>query len=219
MDTRAVLWDLDGTLVDSEQFHWRSWCDTLAPEGLSITYVQFLASFGMKNDPIMRDWLGDGYTPERAARLAEAKEADYRRLVAAHGLTPLPGARDWLAALHAHGWKQAIVTSAPAANADVMLRALDVADLFDAVVTAEDVSVGKPDPQVFLTGAARLNVPPSRCIVVEDAASGIEGARRAGMKCIGVSRHITLAADVVVSSLTDLAPDAFERLVADPRSG
>lgn len=211
---RAVLWDLDGTLVDSEEFHWQSWRDTLEPEGLSITYEQFLASFGMKNDPIMRNWLGNDYTPERAIRLAEAKEADYRRLVAAHGLTPLPGAREWLAALHGAGWRQAIVTSAPRANADVMLDALGVVDLFETVVTAEDVTMGKPDPQVFQTAAARLGAAAAGCIVVEDAASGIEGARRAGMKCIGVSRHIVLRADVFVSSLVDLAPDAFERLLA-----
>lgn len=212
--SRAVLWDLDGTLVDSEEYHWQSWRDTLAPEGLSITHDQFLASFGKKNDPIMREWLGAGYTPERAVRLADAKEADYRRLVSVHGLTALPGAREWLTALHAAGWKQAIVTSAPKANADVMLRALDMTPLFEAVVTAEDVSHGKPDPEVFLTGASRVGVPPSRCIVVEDAAAGIEGARRAGMKSIGVSSRIALAADLVVGSLTQLTPDAFDRLLS-----
>jgi HAD superfamily hydrolase (TIGR01509 family) len=210
---RAVLWDLDGTLVDSEEFHWQSWRDTLAPEGLSITYEQFLASFGMKNDPIMRNWLGADYTPQRAVRLAEAKEADYRRLVAAHGLTALPGAREWLARLRAAGWKQAIGTSAPRANAAVMLSALGIAHLFDAIVVAEDVAAGKPDPQVFLTGAARLGVPPPRCIVVEDAASGIEAARRAGMKRVAVNARAPLAADLVVGALTDLAPDAFERLL------
>ena len=213
MSTRAVLWDLDGTLVDSEDFHWISWRETLAPEGISVTYEQFLASFGRKNDPIMREWLGAGYSPERGVRLADAKEADYRRRVEAHGLTPLPGARAWLSALHAAGWKQAIVTSAPRANADVMLRALDVGSLFDAVVVAEDVKAGKPDPEVFLTGAARLSVPPSRCIVVEDAAAGIEGARRAGMKCVGVNGRVALNADVVASSLAELPLDAFDRLL------
>jgi len=208
-----VLWDLDGTLVDSEEYHWQSWRDALEPEGLSITYDQFLASFGMKNDPIMRNWLAAGYTPERAVRLADAKEADYRRLVSAHGLTALPGAHERVTALHAAGWKQAIVTSAPAANADVMLRALGIARLFDAVVTAEDVTAGKPDPQVFLTAAARLGVIPARCIVVEDAAAGIEGARRAGMKSVGVSRRVSLSADVFVRSLADLPPDAFDRLL------
>jgi len=209
----AVLWDLDGTLVDSEDYHWQSWRATLAAEGLSVSYDQFLDSFGRKNDPIMRDWLGEGYTPERAARLADAKEADYRRLVAAHGLTPLPGAREWLTALHDAGWKQAIVTSAPRANAEVMLRALGLGHVFETVVVAEDVSTGKPDPEVFLTAASRLGVPPPRSIVVEDAAMGIEGARRARMRCVGVNGKVPLAADVVVRSLIDLPADTFDRLV------
>jgi HAD superfamily hydrolase (TIGR01509 family) len=212
--SRAVLWDLDGTLVDSEEFHWQSWRDTLASEGLSVTYEQFLDSFGRKNDPIMREWLGAGYSPERAARLADMKEADYRRLVAAHGLTPLPGAREWLTRMHEAGWKQAIVTSAPRANAEVMLQALGLGHVFETVVVAEDVSLGKPDPEVFLTGAARLGVEPSRSVVVEDAATGIEGARRAGMKCVGVNKRIELPADVLVGSLLELPLDTFDRLVS-----
>ena len=211
--SRAVLWDLDGTLVDSEAFHWQSWRDTLAAEGLSVSYQQFLASFGKKNDPIMREWLGDGYSPERAVRLAETKEADYRRLVEAYGLRPLPWAREWLSNLQTAGWKQAIVTSAPAANAEVMLRALEITSLFDTIVTAEDVSHGKPDPEVFLTAASRLGIPPARCIVVEDAMAGIEGARRAGMKSVGISAHVSLPADVSNHSLGNLAADTFDRLL------
>lgn len=212
-DCKAVIWDLDGTLVDSEEFHWQSWRDALAPEGLSITYDQFLDSFGMKNEPIMRRWLGDGYTPERSVRLAEAKEADYRRLALMHGLAPLPGAREWVTALNAAGWRQAIATSAPRANAEVMLRALDMAPLFDAVVVAEDVTAGKPDPEVFLTAAARLGAEPARAIVVEDAATGIEGARRAHMKSVGVNARRSLGADVNVRSLVELPPDTFDRLI------
>ena len=199
--------------MNSEEYHWQSWSDALAPEGLSITYDQFLASFGMKNDPIMRMWLGDGYTAERSVRIAEAKEADYRRLVQLHGLTPLPGAREWVARLRVGGWRQAIATSAPRANADVMLVALGMTSMFDAVVVAEDVSHGKPDPEVFLTAATRVGVPPERAIVVEDAAAGIEGARRASMKSIGVNARKSLGADVNVKSLVDLAPDAFDSLM------
>jgi HAD superfamily hydrolase (TIGR01509 family) len=212
-DVKAVLWDLDGTLVNSEEYHWQSWRDTLAQEGLSITYDQFLGSFGMKNDPIMRMWLGDGYTPERSVRIADAKEADYRRLAQLHGLAPLPGAREWVARLKAAGWRQAIATSAPRANAEVMLAALDMTSMFDAVVVAEDVSHGKPDPEVFLTAAARVGAPPARAIVVEDAAAGIEGARRAAMKSVGVNARRSLGADVNVTSLVELAADAFDSLI------
>jgi beta-phosphoglucomutase len=214
---RAVLWDLDGTLVDSAELHWQSWRDTLAGEGHHLTYQQFLDTFGQKNDRILPGWLGADTPKERIRRVGDAKEAEYRRLVEAHGLTPLPGAAQWIRALHAAGWKQAIASSAPRANVAVMLRVLGVDNALDAIVSAEDVTLGKPDPQVFLAAAAAVAAPPERCVVVEDAAVGVEAARRAGMKVIGVNRGVELTADVVVASLEELPPDAFDRLL-DTRS-
>ena len=213
MTLRAVLWDLDGTLVDSAELHWRSWRDTMAAEGIALTHEQFVATFGQKNDRILPGWLGATATPDRIRRIGEAKEAEYRRLAAEHGLTVLPGAAVWLQRLRASGWKQAIASSAPRANIPVMLGPLGGEAVFDAIVSAEDVTTGKPDPQVFLTAADRLGVPPSRCVVVEDAAVGIEAARRAGMRCIGVNRSTPLVADLSVTSLADLSPDAFDKLL------
>lgn len=210
---RAVLWDLDGTLVDSAEFHWLSWRDTMAAEGITITYQQFLDSFGQKNASILPGWLGAGADAERIRRVGDAKEAEYRRLAVTHGLTPLPGAASWVRRLHAEGWQQAIASSAPRENVGVMLHALALDGMFEVIVSAEDVTRGKPDPQVFLTAANRIGVPANRCIVVEDAAVGVEAARAAGMKCIGVNKAVVLAADLPVSSLDDLAGDAFDGLV------
>ena len=211
---RAVLWDLDGTLVDSAEFHWLSWRGTMAAEGVSLTYQQFLDSFGQKNDRILPGWLGPGAGADRIRRVGDAKEAEYRRLATVHGLTPLPGASSWVRRLHAQGWQQAIASSAPGENVGVMLRALALDGMFEAIVSAEDVTRGKPDPQVFVAAAERLGVPRDRCIVVEDAAVGVQAARSAGMRCIGVSRAVVLDADVAVSSLLELPSDAFDRLVA-----
>jgi beta-phosphoglucomutase len=212
LSSKAVLWDLDGTLVDSEEFHWQSWQFAMGAEGLPLTFEQFKGSFGQRNQTILRNWLGPGATDTDIERVADAKEVEYRRLAAEHGLTPLPGATEWLTRLHARGWKQAIASSAPRLNVEVMLRALDLERYFDAVVSSEDVTAGKPDPQVFLVAAAKLDVAPDRAVVVEDAAAGIEAARRAGMRSIGVSRTAALPADVFVASLADLPQDAFERL-------
>ena len=214
MSHKAVLWDLDGTLVDSEEFHWRSWRDTMRVEGVELTYEQFLASFGQRNDRILPAWLGADVDPGRVQRIGDDKEAGYRRLAEKHGLTPLPGAREWLSTLRASGWKQAIASSAPRMNVEMMLRVAGIEGCFDAIVSADDVTIGKPDPQVFLKAAEKVGVSPARCIVVEDAAAGIEGARRAGMRSIGVTKNARLDADVFVQSLADLPPDAFERLLA-----
>jgi beta-phosphoglucomutase len=212
--TGAVLWDMDGTLVDSEEFHWLSWRDTMATEGVPITRDQFVRTFGQRNDSILPHWLGAGAAAERIQRVGDAKEVEYRRLVRQSGLSPLPGAAEWVRRLHQEKWRQAVASSAPRANLDVVLEVIGLAGYFQAIVSAEDVTRGKPDPQVFLSAAARLGALPSECIVVEDAVAGVEAARRAGMRSIGVGRKGSLAADIAISSLDDLAPDAFEKLLA-----
>lgn len=211
---RAVLWDMDGTLIDSEEQHWISWRNTLAKEGIVITREQFLATFGQRNDSIIPQLLGAAATPERIARISEAKEELYRYLIRRDGISPLPGVASWLHRLHEQGWLQAIASAAPRANIDAVLEALSATHIFQGIVSAEDVQKGKPDPEVYLEAASRVEASPENCIVVEDAAAGIEGARRAGMRSIGVShdgQH--LPADVVVQSLALLDSDAFETLL------
>jgi beta-phosphoglucomutase len=213
-EARAVLWDMDGTLIDSEEFHWISWRDTLATQGAAITHEQFLASFGQRNDSILSRWLGAEATPERLARISEAKEELYRELVRKKGISLEPGVANWVRHLHQQGWLQAIASSAPRPNIEVVLDVLGTAACFQGIVSAEDVHTGKPDPEVYLLAASRVGVSPDRCIVVEDAVAGVEGARRAGMRSIGVShKGAHLPADVVVSSLDLLRPDAFDVLL------
>src|SRR5258708_1177805 len=214
MSVRAVLWDMDGTLIDSEQFHRISWQEALAKEGIAITHEQFLASFGQRNDSILPQWLGAAATPERIAKVANAKEERYRDLVQSNGMPPLPGVADWVRRLHEQGWLQAIASSAPRPNIEVVLEALGSAHCFQAIVSAEDVRRGKPDPEVYLAAASRVGASPDKCIVVEDAVAGIEGARNAGMRSIGVSHNGKhLRADIVVQSLDLLDADAFDRLL------
>ena len=90
---KAVLWDLDGTLVDSEEYHWLAWRDAMRGEGIELTYERFLGSFGQRNDRILGTWLGPDVDPDRVQRIGDAKEAVYRRLAETRGLQPLPGAR------------------------------------------------------------------------------------------------------------------------------
>lgn len=201
---------MDGTLVDSRAYHWRSWQEALAAARVAVTERQFLATFGQRNDRILREWLGEGATPERIREVGDAKETAYRRIVVAEGLAPLPGVAEWVRRLAAAGWRQAIASSAPRENVAVVLRVTGLGACFGAEAAAEDVRHGKPDPEVFLTAARRLGVPPARCVVVEDAAHGIEAARRGGMKCIGVGGA---EGDLSVASLAELPPDAFDQLL------
>lgn len=211
---RAVLWDLDGTIADSKDFHWRAWRETMLLGGVPVTYEQFLQSFGQRNDAILGSWL-PGAPPERIQRLGDAKEECFRRLVAEGPLHPLPGAVEWIERLAQGGWRQAIASSAPKANVETMARVLKLDQVMGALVSAEDVHRGKPDPEVFLVSAQHLGVAPERSVVVEDAVAGIEAARRGGMRSIGVGGEALRAADVVVAAPADLPADAFDRLVPD----
>jgi beta-phosphoglucomutase len=204
---------MDGTLADSSEYHWLSWQEVLADEGVRITRDDFLSTFGRRNAEILKIWIGPHVEPERAARIGDAKEVAYRALLREGGVDPLPGAAEWVRALRTQGWRQAVASSAPRANIEVMLEVLGLTELVDAYLGAEDVSRGKPEPDVFLNAAARLAVPAMRCVVVEDAAAGIEAGRRGGMATIGVGHGKVDAADVVVRSLTELAPDVFARLL------
>jgi beta-phosphoglucomutase len=213
----GVLWDLDGTLIDSAGHHWIAWRDTLAAEGRSVTPGDFASSFGKRNDEILRDLFGHGIESEWIEHVSEAKEQAYRRLLREHGLELLPGALSWFERLRGAGWRQALASSAPRPNIDAVFESLAaLGQYLELAVSADEVGRGKPDPAIFLEAARRLSLPPGLCVVVEDAPAGVEGARRAGMRSIGVlsEHHTRLEADLVVPSLAALEADAFEVLLA-----
>jgi HAD superfamily hydrolase (TIGR01509 family) len=205
---------MDGTLLDSTEYHWLAWRAALRVEGITLSYDRFLASFGQRNDTILRGHFGPAIPLAEIERIGDAKEERYRALVRERGIALLPGVERWLKRLHGEGWRQAVASAAPRANVDTVLAIVGAAACFQAIVSAEDVQRGKPDPQVFVLAADRLGVPPARCVVVEDAPPGIEAAHRAGMRAIGVrTSHPGLEADIAVRTLDDLADDAFEALL------
>src|SRR5262245_56137264 len=207
----AVIWDLDGTLIDSSAYHWEAWQTVMAVENFTLTHEQYVADFGKRNDEILRGRLGADLSDEFIARVSLAKEEAYRRLVRAKGLQLLPGAGYWLERFKADGWLQALGTSAPRGNIDAVFAALGIEKFFDAAISSEEVKAGKPEPDVFLVAAEKMGVAPDDCIVIEDAPAGLEAARRAGMKSIGVlTTHNELKADLVAPNLDQL-PEGFFR--------
>lgn len=210
---RAVLWDMDGTLIDSGQYHWLTWRDTLADLGVTLTRDDFAGWFGSRNDRILGRYFPQ-MPPDEMRRVGDAKEERYREMVRRGGVALLPGIAAWLERLRAEGWRQAVASSAPPANIDVLVEVLGLDDVFEATVSAEEVRHGKPAPDVFLRAAEKVGVVPSRCVVVEDAGIGVEAGRRGGMRTIGIQgAHGPLDADVVTRSMADLPADTFDRLV------
>lgn len=210
---KAVIWDLDGTLINSVDHHWEAWREVMAAEDISLTFEGFVADFGKRNDEILRGRIDPNMPDAEVARIALAKEEAYRRFVRSKGLVLLPGAENWLSQLKAEGWLQALGTSAPQGNIDAAFDVLGIEKFFDAVMSSEQVKAGKPSPDVFLAAAERMKVSPENCIVVEDAPAGIEAARRAGMKSVGVlTTHDELKGDWVFKTLEDLPSDFFAGL-------
>lgn len=205
---------MDGTLIDSANFHWITWRDSLAELGFALTPEIFRSWFGSRNDRILRQMFPD-MSDSEVKRVGDLKEARYRALVRKDGIELLPGVAMWLERLHEAGWRQAVASSAPPANIEVLIEVLKLGDILQARVSAEEVPHGKPAPDVFLRAAEKLDVDPRRSIVVEDAAVGVEAGRRGGMRTIGITGvHGPLDADIVVASIAELPPDAFDSLVA-----
>jgi beta-phosphoglucomutase len=217
--TDAAIWDIDGTLVDTAELHFRAWSELIGGLGQPFTRADFAATFGKRNPEIIHQLFGDRYGDAEIAALGDRKEELYRA-AAGRGVPLLPGVRQLLEGLHAAGFKQAIGSSAPRANLDLILRLTQARPFFDAVVSMEDTRRGKPNPEVFLVAAAKLGVEPARCVVLEDAVAGVEAAKAGGMKCIAVSfvgHHpedkLRLAgADLVVKTLERVSVDTVRRL-------
>jgi hypothetical protein len=215
----GVLFDWDGVVIDSSYQHERSW-DLLASErGLTLPEGHFKTGFGKKNEVIIPA-MGWGSDPSLIKELADRKEELYRELVAAEGVIVLPGARELLLALKEAGIPRAVGSSTPRGNLDALFAATGLNAFFDAVVCGTDVTHGKPDPEVFLKGAAILGLAPHRCIVIEDAFAGIEAARSGGMKVVGVATTNPLSSliesgdcDLVVESLEEISPVVLAKLM------
>jgi beta-phosphoglucomutase family hydrolase len=190
---RALVFDMDGTLVDSMPWHLRSWAAVLAEHGVTVEPRQFLLrTAGMTAKTIFREWLGPTLSDSEIARLTEEKETLYRRLYAPH-VRSISGADEFLKKARDRGIGIALATAAPEENVTFILSRTKLGALFDVIVTADDGFPGKPAPEIFLAAAARLGIAPRRAIVFEDALNGVEAARRAGMRVVVLSTTLAPA--------------------------
>jgi len=208
---------MDGVLVDTGEFHYQSWQEVLEAHDLPFSREFFRQTFGMNNAGILARLLGEDFTEELVAEISEQKEVRFRELIRGRAQT-LPGVVPWLARLKEAGFRQGIASSAPPANIDALVDELGLRGYFDVIGSGAHLPA-KPDPSLFLEVARRLDVRPSRCIVVEDSVAGVQAAKRAGMHCIAVTTtnppEALEAADRVVDSLDDLPGDAFQNFLVE----
>jgi len=204
----GAVFDWDGVIIDSRVHHEESWNRLAAELHRPLPEGHFLKGFGRKNEfiiPEILEWTRDA---EAIHRISLRKEALYREVVAEWGLAALPGVRAWLEQLRDAHVPCAIGSSTHRANIDLSLDLIGLREFFGAIVTAEDVKHGKPDPEVFVTAAARLRRAPDCCVVFEDAHVGIEAAHAGGMRAIAVATTHRLEelkkADLAVERLDHL---------------
>ncbi|MEO5953582.1 MAG: HAD family phosphatase [Chloroflexia bacterium] len=216
-DKRAVVWDLDGVIVDSGAAHNASWIEMARDYDLPYDPDKdFKAMFGRHNTDIIGGLWGIT-DAETVNRMADTKERLFRR--EAMQLKALPGVEHIMESLRNAGWKQAIGSSAPMPNIVVLLEGTGLGKYMDAISSGDDVKVGKPDPAVFLIAFERLGVEPAKGVVVEDAPAGVQAAKSAGAACLAVTNTQTrealaaAGADLVVDSLELVMVETMEQLV------
>lgn len=197
MTSRAFIFDMDGTLIDNMRFHTDAWRVLLTENGKDFDERKFLVeTAGKTNREIMPTVFGP-LTDEQILEFATRKESLYREVYLPHR-QPLGGLIEFLDRSIAAGIKLAVSTAASNPNMEFILDGLDLRKYFGVITTANDVKNGKPDPETFLISAQKLGVEPHNCIVFEDAFGGFEAAKRAGMKCIGMTT-VNSADDIMAS--------------------
>jgi beta-phosphoglucomutase len=211
---QAVIWDLDGVIIDSAEAHCKAWYRLAEDLKIPFSDEQFWSSFGQRNDAIIPTLVGP-VSPERNKELADRKEAYFREIVR-DTIAPLPGAMELLSALHEAGYPQALASSTPIENIALISEVLALKRYLSVLLSGEAVRRGKPAPDIFLKAASELNVEPTKCLVIEDAVAGIEAARAGGMRCIAVVGERDLpalrAADLLVRDLTEVDVERIRQL-------
>ncbi len=210
----AVIWDLDGVIIDSAEEHRRAWQRLAREEGIRMTDEDFWATFGKRNDDIFAIIWGD-LPPEKVKELAHRKEAYFREYIR-ETAAPLPGAMELMRGLHEAGYAQALASSTPIENIDLIGEVLGLKRYLTVLVSGETVARGKPAPDIFLKAASELGFAPGRCLVIEDAVAGVQAAHAAGMRCIAVAGNRDLPglreAELMVRSLTEVDVERIREL-------
>ncbi len=213
----GVIFDMDGVLIDSYKTHFISWKRALRKFGLDITEDQFSSTFGQTNKDILSK-LFPSLDPDLYEPISEEKERIFRELIRKE-LPEMEGASELIEEIHKARGLLGIGSSAPLENIKTVLEILPAGGLFDAIVSGSEIIHGKPHPEVFFKTAEKLGIPPYLCAVIEDSPAGIEAAKRAGCKAIGLIGTVTLdkleekGADLVVESLNKLSSSIIKELI------
>jgi HAD superfamily hydrolase (TIGR01509 family) len=223
MVIKAIIFDMDGVLIDSEPLHRQVEQDLFNSYGLPVGTREHLGYLGMSSHATFsgvaaahpREWAAADLSVEIAVREERRR---YLHALQVQGIPFVPGSVELVCAASAAGWHVAVASSAPYEQIELVLTTAGLMDSIHCALSGDDVTNGKPHPEIFLSAAACLDVSPAECWVVEDSANGVEAARAAGMRCIGFANGSDLsespglsvpsqvhAATVVAASMKEVA--------------
>ena len=185
--TKAVIFDLDGTLLDNNSYHLKSWIEYLKKIGRNISEEEYNANInGRTNTDVIKYIYNREMSNDEILKYTLEKEALYRELYKPY-IKPIAGLIDFLEILKEKEIPMAIATSGIQPNIDFMFEEVPIRQYFKEVVNSSHIKKGKPDPEIYLKTASLLNIPPKNCLVFEDAVVGIKSAKAAGMKVVAVA--------------------------------
>lgn len=213
----AVIWDMDGVLLDSGPSHFKAWRATLEKYKIKVYEERLRRGFGMTNQQVIQFIVDQPISKELADRISREKDILFQSIIRDQAVF-LPGVKKWIEAFRKNDIRQALASSGSPGNINVVLTALAAETYFDEVVSGDGLP-SKPDPFVFLKAADRLGVIPLNCLVIEDAVAGVQAAKASGMKCIAVTTtdhaEKLADADVVLDNLAELMTDHIKVLFSN----
>jgi len=214
MKLEAVIWDMDGVLLDSGPSHFKAWRATLETYKIKIYEERLRRTFGMTNQQVIQLIVDQPISKELTDRISREKDISFQNIIRDQEVF-LPGVKKWMEAFRQNGICQALASSGSPGNINAVLKALAVETYFDVIVSGDGLP-SKPDPFIFLKAADRLGVIPLNCLVIEDAVTGVQAAKASGMKCIAVTttNHAKKLADadLVLDNLAELMTDHIRGL-------
>lgn len=203
----AVIFDMDGVLVNSNPYHLAKWIDFLDHHQISYKEEDLPELIlGKRNDTAFRHFLGPDLTPQESKRLSEEIEETFRRVFKPHA-RPLPGLDKLIKECRAAGIPMAVASSAVRTNIEFVVDALGYRPYFRTMVSGDDVTHAKPDPEIYLKAARDLGIDPTDAVAFEDSYVGIDAVKNAGMKCVAIASTFPIER---LTPLADLAIPTFE---------
>jgi beta-phosphoglucomutase len=212
----AVIFDMDGVLIDSNPYHKIALQQFCTKYGFNLNDEELKNRiYGRTNKEWIRNLFGHDITEEELRKYALEKEELYRKLYA-KDISPVKGLLIFLTSLRSKGIKRAIGTSAPRGNVDFTLKSIDASHFFDIILDESDVEKGKPDPEIYIKCARAVGYAPANCIVIEDSISGLSAAKASGAKVIGIStthsKEEMTDADLVITDFDEITPESLQKL-------